>query len=76
MLFATVDGIKIYDPRIGGRIISDNPALILGYMVEKTGAVVGDGFWPRIAAWADMLDEAVKPPLTQEEVEERFDGTP
>ncbi len=36
MLFATVDGIKIYDPRDDTRKVSDNPALILGYMVEKT----------------------------------------
>ncbi len=56
MLFDGVDGIKIFDPRTNERVVSDNPALILGYMVEQTGAIVGDGFWPRIAAWADMMD--------------------
>ena len=57
MLFTTVDGIKIYDPRDGEKKVSDNPALILGHLVTvMQGAIVGDGFWPRIAAWADYLD--------------------
>lgn len=73
MLFNEVDGIKIYDPRVDERVISDNPALILGYMVEKGGAIVGEGFWPKIAVWADYLDAAVNAPLTREEIEKRFD---
>jgi len=56
VLFGDVDGIKVYDPRTDERVVSDNPALILGYMVEKTGALVGEGFWPGIARMADFCE--------------------
>jgi len=60
MLFTTVDGIKVYDPRDGEKKVSDNPALILGYYItDMQGALVGEGFWPGIARLADYCDEKV-----------------
>jgi hypothetical protein len=59
VLFEGVDGIKVYDPRKDERVVSDNPALLLGYMVEKSGAIVGEGFWPGIARLANLCDGGV-----------------
>jgi len=60
LLFEGVEGIKVFDPRDNEWKVSDNPALIFGYFVtKKQGALVGEGFWPGIAKWADWMDEKV-----------------
>ena len=56
-----VDELKVYDPRIDEFIISDNPALILGYLISRgniKSKLMEDNkkFWSDISDMANFLE--------------------
>ena len=54
----------MFDPRDWTYKVSDNPALVLGYIANINGVVVGwagsEHFWDNIGKMADYCDQEIK----------------
>ena len=50
---------KVFDPRINKRIVSSNPALLLGYLIETRIAqfALDDTFWLSVAKMANFCEK-------------------
>ena len=61
------DGVKVYDPRIDKRVVSNNPALILGHLLENFLIIV-EGHdeinWEQIARMATFCDQEITSKVT------------
>jgi len=63
----TFQGIKCYDPRVDKHISTGNPALVMGYLLNKHLILAEDidasydnkEFWDRIKVLADYCEEPV-----------------
>ena len=56
----TVDGALVYDPRTKTWVTSDNPALIMGYLLQRghiiTSLTLDEEFWENIKELANFCE--------------------